>query len=124
MQTRYLILLALCALASRAGAEPPLHYQCSTTMSFGPSHCPGTIPSMQDHSRLELDFEHKLWKADRLVGPIDTDGDVVTLHNWGAGMVGRDATLNRGSGAFNYHHESGCLVETQTGTCQPAAAPQ
>jgi hypothetical protein len=118
-------LFALCALACCAGAaaDPPQSYQCSTTLTFGPSHCPGTIPPMQDHSKIEIDLERKLWKSDHLIGPIETQGSIVTLKKWGAGMEGRDATLDRASGEFNYHHESGCLVETQTGSCQPVAAP-
>jgi hypothetical protein len=116
-------------LSAAAAAEPPLHYQCVTTLKFGPSHCPGNIPPMHDSARLEIDFERNIWKSDRIVGPIEVAGDVITLKKWGAGMEGRDATFNRGSGEFLYHHESGCLVETQSGSCeplpeaQPAAAP-
>jgi len=119
-------LFALGALLLNAAqaAEPPLHYQCVTTLKFGPSHCPGTIPPMQDSARLEIDFERKLWKSGPVVGPIETQGSVITLKKWGAGMEGRDATFDRSSGEFNYHHESGCLVETQTGSCQAIADPQ
>jgi hypothetical protein len=119
-------LLALGALlaAATAAAEPPLRYQCATTLKFGPSHCPGTIPPMHDSAKVEIDFERKIWKSDHIVGPIEVDGNVVTLKKWGAGMEGRDATLDRASGEFNYHHESGCLVETQTGSCQVLADPQ
>lgn len=120
------VLLALGAslCGAAAAAEPPLSYQCSTTLKFGPSHCPGTIPPMQDNARLDIDLERKLWKFERMVGPIEAQGNVLTLKRWGAGMEGRDATFDRGSGDFNFHYESGCLVETQTGNCQLIAAPQ
>jgi len=117
-------LLALGAqLLAAAAAEPPLHYQCVTTLKFGPSHCPGTIPPMQDSARLEIDLDRKIWKSDHIVGPVEVEGSVVTLKKWGAGMEGRDATFDRGSGEFSYHHESGCLVETQTGSCQLVSTP-
>jgi hypothetical protein len=113
------VLLALGASLCGAGAaaEPPLSYQCST------SHCTGTIPPMQDNARLDIDLERKLWKFEHMVGPIEAQGDVLTLKKWGAGMEGRDATFNRSSGEFNFHYESGCLVETQSGSCQLVAAP-
>lgn len=119
--------------SASATAEPPLRYQCATVMKFGPGPCPGTIPPMNDSAKLEIDLDRKIWKSDRITGPIELSGDVVTLKKWGAGMEGRDATFDRSSGAFNYDHASGCLVEHQAGTCQalaeavppaaPAAAP-
>lgn len=109
--------LSPCGLAQ---AEGPLRYQCKTTLAFGPSHCPGTIAPIHEQSTVEIDLERKIWKSDHIVGPIESDGSgVITLKNWGAGMAGRDATLDRNSGEFNYHFESGCLVEHQTGNCQP-----
>jgi hypothetical protein len=107
--------------AAAAAAEPPQRFQCDTTLKFGPGPCPGNIPAMHDNAKVEIDLERKIWKSDHIVGPIEVAGDVVTLKKWGAGMEGRDATLDRGSGAFYYHHEAGCLVETQAGSCQSVA---
>jgi len=111
-------------LSAAAAAEPPLRYQCATVMKFGPGPCPGSIPPIQDSARVEVDLERRIWKSGPVVGPIEISGDVITLKKWGAGMEGRDATLDRSSGSFNYHHESGCLVETQSGNCQALAEAQ
>lgn len=114
--------LGAALLCAAAAAEPPLRYQCLTTMKFGPGPCPGNIPPMKDSARLEIDLDRKIWKSDRITGPIEIAGDVVTLKKWGAGMEGRDATFDRSSGAFNYDHAAGCLVEHQAGSCEPLAA--
>lgn len=120
---RILLALATLALCTTARAEAPLRYQCVTTLAFGPSHCPGVIAPMHEKGALEIDLERKLWKYDHLTGPIESEGSVVTLKKWGAGMAGRDATIDRSSGEFNFHLESGCLVEHQTGTCEPIPPP-
>jgi hypothetical protein len=116
--------LGAALFSAAAAAEPPLRYQCVTTLTFGPSHCPGTIPPMHDSAKVEIDLERQIWKSDHIVGPIEVSGNVITLKKWGAGMEGRDATLDRDSGEFNYHHESGCLIETQSGSCQALAEAQ
>ncbi len=118
-------LLAASALAccAAAQAQSQLHFKCNTTMTFGPSHCPGTIAPIQDHSPLDIDLEQKVWRSDHMTGPITTDGKLITLQKWGAGTAGRDATLDSSTGAFNYHLESGCLVETQTGVCEAVPTP-
>jgi len=69
---------------------------------------------------VEIDLERNLWKSDHMVGPVEASANIFTLRKWGGGMVGRDATIDRGSGEFNFHFQSGCLVENQTGNCQSA----
>ena len=119
----HLFALTALALCATAQADAPLRYQCNTILAFGPSHCPGSIAPMHENATVEIDLERKLWKSDHMVGPIESEGSVVTLKKWGAGMAGRDATIDRSSGEFNFHLESGCLVEHQTGTCQPVPVP-
>jgi len=114
------IALAALSLCAASQADGPIRYQCSTTLAFGPSRCPGTIAPTQDNSTVEIDLERNLWKSDQMAGQIEAAGPVITLKKWGGGMEGRDATIDRGSGAFNFHFQSGCLVENQTGNCQPA----
>jgi hypothetical protein len=114
------IALAALSLCAATQADGPIRYQCSTTLAFGPSRCPGTIAPIQDNSTVEIDLERNLWKSDQMAGQIEAAGPVITLKKWGGGMEGRDVTIDRGSGAFNFHFQSGCLVENQTGNCQPA----
>ena len=115
--------LAALALCASAQADGPLRYQCSTTLVFGPSRCSGSIAPEQETTMVEIDPERNLWKSDGMGGTVETANGVFTLKKWGGGMVGRDATIDRASGAFNFHFQSSCLVENQTGSCQPAPAP-
>ncbi|WP_029922712.1 hypothetical protein [Nevskia soli] len=50
------------------------------------------------------------------------EGNSITLLQRG-GQKGRDAGIDRSSGAFSQHFQSGCLVETQGGNCKLVPAP-
>lgn len=114
-----LTLLLLAALScGPADADEVLHYQCSTVMNYGPSPCRGAVPPAQDEAALDLDPQHHLWRSSHNSGVLDSNASTFTLKQWGL-RPGRDATLDRASGAFAYHFESGCLVQHQTGSCQP-----
>lgn len=109
--------LALLACCVAAHAGQPLRYQCDTVMTFGPGPCKGSVAPAQDQATLQLDPDRGTWSSGNLGGALERTGDTFILRQWGA-REGRDATLNRASGAFDYRFESGCLVQHQTGTCK------
>jgi len=115
---RLALLLALGAvlLCGGARAQDTLRYRCTTVMNYGPSHA--GVPPAQDESDIVIDLPKKLWSFGNAGGAIDSQGSRMTLMQWG-GQKGRDATIDRSSGAFSYHFQSGCLVENETGSCQP-----
>lgn len=115
---RLKLLLLAALLCGAARADEVLHYQCSTVMNYGPSPCRGAVAPAQDEAALDLDLEHHLWRSSRTSGALESSGNTFTLKQWGL-RPGRDATLDRASGAFAYHFESGCLVQHQTGSCEP-----
>jgi hypothetical protein len=120
---RLILLLASAALFPAAGAQAdgPLHYQCSTVMHYGPGPCQASVPPAVDESDVEIDLDRKTWKSGISNGPAQGEGNSITLLQWG-GQKGRDASIDRGSGAFSYHFQSGCLVENQGGNCKLAPA--
>src|SRR5882757_7724253 len=121
---RLILLVASAALFTAAGAQAdgPLHYQCSTVMHYGPGPCQASVPPAVDESDVEIDLDRKTWKAGISNGPAQGDSNSITLLQWG-GQKGRDASIDRSSGAFSYHFQSGCLVENQSGSCKLAPAP-
>jgi len=113
-------LLALGALLLCAGAQAQdtLHYRCTTVMNYGPSRCLANVPPAQDESDIDIDLAKKVWSFGEAGGSIESQGNSITLMQWG-GQKGRDATIDRSSGAFSYHFQNACLVENESGACQP-----
>lgn len=112
-----LLAASILALCSGARAESPLHYQCDTVLTYGPGPCKGSVPAAQDQSSLDIDLDRNTWSSGNAGGAAESSGKVITLRQWGA-RAGRDATLDRASGAFEYRYQSGCLVQHQAGTCK------
>src|SRR5207253_2993638 len=109
-------IFALLLFGTAARADPPLRYRCDTVMTYGPGPCRGAVAPAQDQTTLEIDLQRGAWSSGSLGGAVDGKGSVLTLRQWGA-RSGRDATLDRASGAFEYRFQSGCLVQHQAGTC-------
>jgi hypothetical protein len=112
-------LLGAAALAAAAAAPAQtLHYACSVAVHFEPGGCRGSISQSTDTVPLDVDLDHHLWRlADgSLDGPAEISDGGIVLQRWG-GRDGRDAHIDRGSGAFTYQVKSDCLVETQAGSC-------
>jgi hypothetical protein len=119
-------LALLCACASLCGgvqaqaqSNEVLRLRCTTVMNYGPSPCHAPVPPAQDESDITIDLPKKLWSFGNAGGAIQAEGNNITLMQWG-GQKGRDALIDRASGAFSYHFQSGCLVENETGSCAPA----
>ena len=118
------VVLAAGAVQAESPAPPAkLRYACTTTMRYLPSPmgCRGGIPADTESAIIEFDLAAKTWNVpgEDSSGKLDVLGNSLILQQWG-GREGRDATLDRSSGTFDYHTQSGCLVESETGTCQPA----
>lgn len=114
-------LLGAAALAASAAvhAQTTQRYACAIATGFGPSSCRGSIPPSTDSVSIDLDLQHHLWRLSdgSLDGPADVSDNSIALRRWG-GRDGRDARIDRGSGAFSYQVKSDCLVETQSGSCR------
>lgn len=114
-------LLAAAALAASAAvhAQTTQRYACSIATGFGPNDCRGSIAPSTDSVSIDLDLQHHLWRLSdgSLDGPADISDNSIALRRWG-GREGRDARIDRGSGAFSYQVRSDCLVETQSGNCR------
>jgi hypothetical protein len=111
--------LSALLLCGAAQAQNVLHYRCNTVMKYGPTPCPSRgVPPVDDESDIDIDLDKKVWSFGDAGGGIESQGNSITLLQWGS-RKGRDATIDRSTGAFSYQTQSGCLVENQTGTCQP-----
>lgn len=110
---------AALAVSAAAQAQTTQHYSCSIDVHFDPGGCRGSISQSTDTVPIDVDLEHHLWRlADgSLDGPAEVSDDGILLRRWGS-RDGRDARIDRGSGAFSYQVKSDCLVETQSGNCR------
>jgi hypothetical protein len=109
---------ALFAACATSGVQAePLRFQCNTVMRYDPGPCHKVIDPVEDNSILVVDLDRGTWTLDSLSGAAAVSGSTITLKQWGS-LPGRDATLDRASGAFSYQLESGCLIQHQTGFCK------
>ena len=110
---------AALAFSTAVHAQAAQRYACSIAVQFGPNSCHGSIAPSTDAVSIDVDPEHHLWRLSdgSLDGPAEVSDSGIVLRRWG-GRDGRDARIDRASGAFSYQVKSDCLVETQSGSCK------
>jgi hypothetical protein len=115
---------AALAISAAAHAQAAQHYACSIAIQFGPNSCHGAVAPSTDTVSIDLDPQHQLWRLSdgSLDGPAEVSDSGILLKRWG-GRDGRDAHIDRASGAFSYQVKSDCLVETQSGICKLVSSP-